>query len=113
MPKKNLVKWSYLAQKGLVVGLSALKNGPRLSTSNSKLEQNQMAICTAKRHLWNMWHADYGIRGSSIYLVVVCCFSTGTLQNVPGPTPVSINCASAPWLPEEAVGDFVTPFVLE
>ena len=27
--------------------------------------------------------------------------------------PVSSNCATAPWLPEEAVGDFVTPFVLE
>ena len=26
---------------------------------------------------------------------------------------VSSNCATAPWLPEEAVGDFVTPFVLE
>ena len=30
------------------------------------------------------------------------------------PLPVSSNCATAPWLPEEeAVGDFVTPFVLE
>ena len=24
------------------------------------------------------------------------------------PLPVSSNCAAAPWLPEEAVGDFVT-----
>ena len=29
------------------------------------------------------------------------------------PLPVSSNCATAPWLPEGAVGDFVTPFVLE
>jgi hypothetical protein len=29
------------------------------------------------------------------------------------PLPVSSNCATAPWLPGEAVGDFVTPFVLE
>ena len=30
------------------------------------------------------------------------------------PLPVSSNCATAPWLPEEeVVGDFVTPFVLE
>ena len=27
--------------------------------------------------------------------------------------PVSSNCLTAPWLPEEAVGDFVTPFVSE
>ena len=33
--------------------------------------------------------------------------------NVPRPTLVSSNCATAPWLPEEAVGDYVTPFVLE
>ena len=29
------------------------------------------------------------------------------------PLPVSSNCVTAPWLPEEAVGDFDTPFVLE
>ena len=29
------------------------------------------------------------------------------------PLPVSSNCPTALWLPEEAVGDFVTPFVLE
>ena len=29
------------------------------------------------------------------------------------PLPVSSNCAAAPCLPEEAVGDFVTPFLLE
>ena len=29
------------------------------------------------------------------------------------PLSVLSNCATAPWLPEEAVGDFVTPFVLE
>ena len=27
--------------------------------------------------------------------------------------PVSSNCATAPWLSEEAIGNFVTPFVLE
>ena len=29
------------------------------------------------------------------------------------PLPVSSNCATAPWLPEGIMGDFVTPFVLE
>ena len=29
------------------------------------------------------------------------------------PLLVSSNCATAPWLPEGAVGDFVTPLVLE
>ena len=44
-----------------------------------------------------------------------CCFSTGTLQgtNVPRPTLVSSNCATHHGLLRRAVGDFVTPFVLE
>ena len=47
--------------------------------------------------------------------VVVVVFPQAPFRatNVPRPTLVSSNCATAPWLPEEAVGDYVTPFVLE
>jgi hypothetical protein len=33
--------------------------------------------------------------------------------NVPRPNLVSSNCTTAPWLPVGALGDFVTPFILE
>ena len=43
-----------------------------------------------------------------------CCFSTGWQMFPDMPLPGSSNCATTPWLPEEvAIGDFVTPFVLE
>ena len=51
---------------------------------------------------------------TSFTLAVVVVFPQAPFRatNVPRPTLVSSNCATSPWLPEEAVGDFVTPFVV-
>ena len=59
--------------------------------------------------------AELGARISLWLLSFGCCFSTGTLQgtNVPRPTRVSSNCATHHGLLRRAVGDFVTPCVLE
>ena len=74
----------------------------------------------------NLWTGQYGsFKSVKFFLikfappewqnVVVCCFSTGTLQgtNVPRPTRVSSNCTTHNGFLRRAVGDFVTPFVLE
>ena len=65
--------------------------------------------------VWTFHHKDISARACFSPAGIVVVFPQAPLKstNVPGPTPVPSNCATAPWLPEEVVGYFVTPYVLE
>ena len=76
--KINLVKSSYLPQKRPSSWPLSTANWAKVVASKSKSKQNQLALRAVKCHLRNMWHANYGIRGSSKYLT----WLETSLQNI-------------------------------